>query len=409
MRAPFPNLSVLVPTRNRPALARLAVASALRELGPDGQVVLADNGDEPIALDRSDPRLTVVRAGRVLSMPDNWEQALLAARGEWVLCLSDKCRLVPGALAALDAARGDAEIVTYQRTTFVQDLPLERSEDEAALLSAPGALTRMRPPPVVRERSSREALREWYREGGYRHLLPMLFNTVVRRAVLDRGRRRMDRYFYGCSPDIGSGLLMCAETERYVDTTLVGTTIQYPGRSLARWSTGNSFTSGAKTGRASFIGEFGGSPMADYGLPDTGIGGITETLLRFRDARPDLRDELDLCWEQFALLAASQIEGYREGRLPLHLQTLLASQRDGLRPRAALLQAKVIAAVRLPRLQRAFAALRRQLQPPPAEAPPRELVTEERSLEAALSTLARENRGAEARRPQATERPQPHA
>src|SRR5450432_1338600 len=98
-------VSIVIPTRNRPALAVLAVRAALEAAGCDDEVIVADNGDQPLRLDNNDARLRTLRADRVYSMPDNWERGVRAARGQDLLVMADKHRLVPGSLDRLLAAR----------------------------------------------------------------------------------------------------------------------------------------------------------------------------------------------------------------------------------------------------------------------------------------------------------------
>lgn len=304
----MPKFSVLVPVRYRPVMARLAVQSAL-DAERDVEVVVADNCDEPIDLGISDPRVRILpKPERVLSMPDNWDRALRAARGEWTVLLSDKERLVPGVLSRLaEFARG-VGVVMYERTYFVQDdLPAEAGEDEQLLSTTPGTLIAAEPPFVIVERSASAALHRWYTEPIYAMgREPQLYNALVHRSVREK-MLGAGRVFVGCSPDVSSSLAILAATDRYLHTNLSGTVIQFPSARFHDWSNGCAFSKGTAH-RKKFLAEFGTNPLSRYGLPLTMSGGVVETLLAFRDARPDLAVTLPaLNWAYFRDIAFEEI------------------------------------------------------------------------------------------------------
>lgn len=368
--APIPSVSVLIPTRNRPTLARLAVESALAAVPADGEVVVADNSDRPTPLDFDDPRLRVLRADRVLSMPDNWERVLGAARGEWLVMLEDKSRIARGAIERLlDLASDQWSVVTYQQNYFQQDVEPAQAEDPDRLRSAPGSLEWMSRTVQVRLRNSQPALRQVLERGleyNYHHL-PQFLNAIIHRDIVERVRRRIGRFFIGMNPDLSSCLNILAETHQYLETTLPATLIQWPTRRREAWSNAFAFLQGTRS-RMRFFSEFGAaSPLDRYRLPPTAMGGLFETFLEFRRVRPEVMPEVQIPWDHFAVAATYEIERYPpEERWRLHAQVLRATQHGMLRPGAAYRQLRALAGLQLGRIRPVIERARATINPPAA-------------------------------------------
>lgn len=165
-------ISILIPTRNRATLARLAAEAALVAADGDCEIVLADNSDQPVAIDSRDPRLRYLPPPpAVLSMPDNWERALAAARGEWVMLLADKYMLVQGEIGRLrELTEKRRKVVTYAHGVLRQGLS-EQDEAEPAILSSRGGLLQWPAEPthteIVDARVSLEAFAPLVSRGSY--------------------------------------------------------------------------------------------------------------------------------------------------------------------------------------------------------------------------------------------------
>ncbi len=106
-----PQLSIIIPTHNRPHLLPLAVQSAFNQTYQDLEVVVVDDASsEPVQLPE-DPRLRVIRLEPGVGGAGARNVGTQAARGRWVTYLDDDDRLLPNmaevSLAALEAT--DAE------------------------------------------------------------------------------------------------------------------------------------------------------------------------------------------------------------------------------------------------------------------------------------------------------------
>jgi glycosyltransferase involved in cell wall biosynthesis len=110
MSAVAPEVSVVIPTRNRAAYLRGALESALGQVGVELEVVVADDGSEDetpsllAAID--DPRVRVIRFDPACGMAAARNEAIAAARGNWIAFLDDDDLWAPDKLRVqLETAR----------------------------------------------------------------------------------------------------------------------------------------------------------------------------------------------------------------------------------------------------------------------------------------------------------------
>jgi glycosyltransferase involved in cell wall biosynthesis len=220
----IPAVSVIVPTRDRPALLPTAVESVLEQSLGDVEVVVVDDGsDEPVQLP-ADPRL------RVLRFPDSrgYGAALNAgareARGRWLGTVDDDDRLLPHMLeASLEAierselpppvaALSGVEFVRPDGTVVEQLLPptLARGSHYSLEPVQPGRAYRVRATLVV-ERALLLELGGWDEafRGRLRHELLLRLNPVCSLQGVDRiGYRALD---HGSGPRLSKDVLLMHE------------------------------------------------------------------------------------------------------------------------------------------------------------------------------------------------------
>jgi glycosyltransferase involved in cell wall biosynthesis len=113
MPKPIPDVSVVIPTRNRRALVARALATALGQRGVDVEVTVVDEGssDDTAAFVSAlaDPRVTLVRHEMPKGVSEARNVGLSRARAPWVAFLDDDDVWAPDKLALqLDAARTGA-------------------------------------------------------------------------------------------------------------------------------------------------------------------------------------------------------------------------------------------------------------------------------------------------------------
>lgn len=96
-----PLLSVLLPTRNGGALIESCIRSILIPGENRIELIVSDNANtdstpEILNSFKDDPRLRVIRLEQLVPVTDNWNTALQASRGEYVLMMGDDDYLLPG-------------------------------------------------------------------------------------------------------------------------------------------------------------------------------------------------------------------------------------------------------------------------------------------------------------------------
>ena len=95
--------SILLPTRNRLDLLKLAIESVRLQDDPDWEIVISDNASTDdacaYAASLSDPRIRCFRTGRLLPVTENWNSALERSTGDYLIMLGDDDGLMRGCLA----------------------------------------------------------------------------------------------------------------------------------------------------------------------------------------------------------------------------------------------------------------------------------------------------------------------
>lgn len=104
-----PFFSVVLPTKNRPALLPDAIRSVLLQDFDDFELIISDNFNDErtrqaIQPFLGDARVRYLRAEEELSMPEHWEFATANPRGQYVTVLTDRSVLKQGALRAIHHA-----------------------------------------------------------------------------------------------------------------------------------------------------------------------------------------------------------------------------------------------------------------------------------------------------------------
>ena len=118
--------SVLLPTRNGGCFLDNCIGSILGE-DADIELIVSDNANSdetPAVLDRwrSDPRMRVLQLDAPVSVTDNWNNALRAATGDYLLMMGDDDYLLPGyfrRLASVIERHGEPDCVIYNAYSYV--------------------------------------------------------------------------------------------------------------------------------------------------------------------------------------------------------------------------------------------------------------------------------------------------
>jgi hypothetical protein len=196
---PAPLVSIALPTKNRAFLLEDCIRLALDQSYGNIELVVADNDDSSatheVVSRFSDPRLRHVKTGG-LSMPDNWEAAFHATRGDVIMMLEDKQFLKHHAVETVVRHFEDpaTDVVTWGSDSF-DDL---------------GRFRRVWMPPASRKTevlSCDEVLDRFLcgKSSEWSHFLPIAHLSAVRRSLSEKVERSATgRQFLPMSPDYTS-------------------------------------------------------------------------------------------------------------------------------------------------------------------------------------------------------------
>ena len=204
-----PFFSILLPTKNRSEIVAGAVESALAQGFRDFELVVSDNDDSETAtrdvIGRfTDPRVRYLRTSGKLPMHENWENALRAARGRFVLILEDKMRLVGNALETLhQLATEHGEVVMSYEVRFVGE----------------STMSGMTGPPRTGWLESRAVVDLFRRlDPKFFQVHPKGLDSCVPMSVVRRALELSPTglYFSHLTPDYASGFLLLRVVERFL-------------------------------------------------------------------------------------------------------------------------------------------------------------------------------------------------
>lgn len=220
-----PRYSIVVPTRERHETLRACLRTIVEQSHDDYEIIVADNASGPetreVCESFRSPKLRHIRCSEPLSMNDNWERALAAARGQWVTFLGDDDGLMPYALPEFDVLTAAYEVraIRWQYAIYTwpcMALPAEANRLQL-LRSAAGRFI-----------DWREALSQMFSLGGAP--IPMIYYGLIHRSLI-REARRTGRVFAGQSPDYHSGVLFAVLAKRFLDTNVPLSVAGLSGRS----------------------------------------------------------------------------------------------------------------------------------------------------------------------------------
>jgi len=119
--------SVLLPTRNGGEYLKNCITSILGESYQDMELVVSDNANtdgtqEILKSFSSDRRLKVVRLTNPVPVTENWNNALLASKGDYILMMGDDDSLLPGYFNRMEEILkkyNNPDCVTYNAYSYM--------------------------------------------------------------------------------------------------------------------------------------------------------------------------------------------------------------------------------------------------------------------------------------------------
>jgi glycosyltransferase involved in cell wall biosynthesis len=218
----MPILSLVIPTRNRPACLLDCVNVTLANTA-DTEIVVSDNSDTDALrsiLDEANQsgRLKYVYSNEQLSVVDNFERSLRECTGDYIMFVGDDDAIGPQVEQIAYWAKEQAiDAVTSYRSAFLANYfwPGVVSKYFGDEYSA--SLFVNRCTGAVEITDAMDALRTVAtRLGGGLGSLPRAYHGLVSRDLICSIRQRYGRLFGGVSPDIFSAALISASCQKAV-------------------------------------------------------------------------------------------------------------------------------------------------------------------------------------------------
>lgn len=195
-----PYFSVILPTKDRPALATDVVRHTLHQSFRDFELVVVDNGSDDqtsqAATGFGDPRVRIVRTGG-LNMPDNWQAGLDAGRGEFVMMIEDKLFLVG------DALERCAEILRETDSPLLSWMLGSCDGPRCPTLDPVGSCTVSNLPTADFLHYGRHCMIDRYHKQA-----PRGMNMVLRRDFVVQSQAKIGRLCRPMAPDYSMGALL---------------------------------------------------------------------------------------------------------------------------------------------------------------------------------------------------------
>jgi Glycosyl transferase family 2 len=207
--------SICIPTRGRAETLGHTLATAVGQVDADVEIVVQNNGDDgavsAVVAELGDTRVRHFATGKELPMTANWELALANTTGEIVTVLGADDGLLPDACRIAQAVFDTTSLELLTWSPFWYFWPDYFDARRRNRLEA-GTEPELRLDVVP----SRPLLESFYRFESHYSTLPMIYNSFVRRSLVERVRDRHGRYFFGALPDVTSGIVNAGFCDAFV-------------------------------------------------------------------------------------------------------------------------------------------------------------------------------------------------
>jgi hypothetical protein len=205
-------IAVVMPTRERAATLRHALATCTRQDYEDLQIIVCDNASADETRDvveaAADPRVRYVNPGRRVSMSANWEFALQHVDADFVTYVGDDDGLLPGAVTAAAGLLRDTGSPALGWLKGEYLWPESPKPELRNLLALPLADT-------LFEYRSRDLVRDACAFWVPYTRLPVLYSSFVSMDAV-RAARSGGSFFHSVAPDVYSGLALASRLDRYL-------------------------------------------------------------------------------------------------------------------------------------------------------------------------------------------------
>lgn len=317
-----PRFSIVIPTHDRPALLRSALATATAQRYADVEIVVSDDvADEHtrrVVDELQDGRVRYVRPPRPLVQADHWEFAVGQARGEWVILYGDDDGVPPSFLDRLAAALegGAPRLASWASAYYRHPGAVGRPGNVLTVYPFTGSPRRI---------ASRDELERVYARLEGPSFPKFGPNAAVRRDLLDDVRMHAGRLFQAPIPDYTFGPVALALEPEYL---FIDQPLAVCG--IAPTSIGRVISNGSGSGGSARRLLGGDDGLRHVPLRAEVVDNLCfESVLRAKAAAPGLLDGFDVepvryfvaCYDQLDRAASDGApEGLGEWRAALSRQ-----------------------------------------------------------------------------------------
>lgn len=294
----MPFFSIVIPTRNRGDLLRYALRSALDQTFDDYEIVVCDNCSDDstcqVVKELADRKIRYFRTDKVLSMTDNWEFAINQASGEWITILEDDdviSRFLLEKIHRIFSKIKELEnnyVIVWGHAQYILPTHWEEKIRKKLFLS-PYTFK-------IKKFNSNFLLKQLYKlETEWYWKSPTMRNSCCHRSIIEQVKRKnkLNRFFVPPFPDYSSAAVILSEIKvcLFLDMPLF---ISCPGQGKQDKVINCNDV---------FWKWFG--QEAEHLLSCTPLSGITqssgaaETLLRVKDALPEISSKVKLNWVRY--------------------------------------------------------------------------------------------------------------
>ena len=184
--------SVVIPTRDRAKTLKAAIQSCLLQDFVDYEVVVCDNNSssdtQRVVEEFSAKSILYHRSPKSLSMAENWNLALSASNGEYVIYIGDDDALMPFALTEINLLLRETQhkAIRWESATYAwPDITVPEYANYLAIPMKRG----------LSEISSRQAITRALHGRAPGTILPNVYHGAVARSVLDEILNKNGRVF----------------------------------------------------------------------------------------------------------------------------------------------------------------------------------------------------------------------
>jgi glycosyltransferase involved in cell wall biosynthesis len=209
--------SIVVPTRNRHETLLFTLKNLLSIEYSNYEIVVFDNAsDERIDLHLAqikDERIKYFRSDKPLAMSDSWEMALGYAMGEFVTIIGDDDGLMPETLRITDylIELYGYQIISWDRIFY--NWPEINPEYLSNIITIPTKFE-------LKINNSIDIVRRVLESDISYTELPMLYNSVIKKSIIDKIKHIKGRFFLSVNPDIYSGYVLALFSDEYLRVNL---------------------------------------------------------------------------------------------------------------------------------------------------------------------------------------------